>query len=155
AKVLNQLRRLAVELSAVAAALSDERALSPENAYRRDPLRAAVLDGLTGDPVALLTGMWPTRAERSRALANDLGGLASDLGQAAAAARGDVSSWSDQSEAVLVAQGEASAVIGRLLAGTIVPANADLAERLGAGGRVLDVGSGIGVIAVVLAEAFR
>jgi predicted O-methyltransferase YrrM len=141
------LQEHAAQLAALASALGDQRATTAEEAYRLDSLRAAVLDRLPVDPVALLAGAWPQRAPLS-------GALASRLGQAAAAAGNAVPAWSAQRDEVIVAQGEASAMTGRALAERVVPGCADLAERLAAGGAILDVGTGIGAVAVALAEAF-
>lgn len=146
-EVLAILEEQAAQLAALSSALGDERVATPDEAYRLDPLRAAVLDLLPVDPVAMLAAAWPQRTPRSRA-------IGSRLGQAAAAAGNAVPAWSAQRDEVVIAQGEASAMTGRALAERIVPACAGLPERLAAGGAILDVGTGIGAVAVALAEAF-
>jgi methylase of polypeptide subunit release factors len=76
------------------------------------------------------------------------------LGQLAAAASGTVTSWSDQTDEVMIAQGEASARVGQFISARVVPSCDGLAERLSGGGAILDVGTGIGALATALAEAF-
>jgi 2-polyprenyl-3-methyl-5-hydroxy-6-metoxy-1,4-benzoquinol methylase len=82
----------------------------------------------------------------------------SSFRQAVAAAAGDDAGgggWATLDDAVLLNQGRASAAIGNALATKIVPQLAGLAGRLGdTGGRLLDVGTGIGAIAAELARAF-
>ncbi|MFE7750334.1 hypothetical protein [Streptomyces sp. NPDC057428] len=61
----------------------------------------------------------------------------------------------DQDDAVLLGQGRASAMTGRALATRVVPALPGLADRLGAAGsRILDVGTGIAALVLVLAQEF-
>ncbi|MFF0478839.1 SAM-dependent methyltransferase [Streptomyces sp. NPDC004284] len=63
--------------------------------------------------------------------------------------------WADQDDAVLLSQGRASAMTGRVLATRVVPALPGLADRLGReGSRVLDVGTGVAALALVLAREF-
>ncbi|PWR07769.1 SAM-dependent methyltransferase [Micromonospora acroterricola] len=82
----------------------------------------------------------------------------SGLRQAVAAAAQDASApagggWAELDDEVLLNQGRASAVTGRALATRVVPELPGLAERLGApGGRVLDVGTGVGALAVAVAR---
>jgi SAM-dependent methyltransferase len=79
----------------------------------------------------------------------------SPLMQAAALARGPRGTWADHSDATLTAQGRASGSAGRLFANFVLPLFADLADRLAApGARMLDVGTGVGALAVGFAEAF-
>ncbi|MFD0634782.1 SAM-dependent methyltransferase [Catenulispora yoronensis] len=63
--------------------------------------------------------------------------------------------WAQQSDEVLLNQGRASAATGRAIAGRVVPALPGLPERLArAGARILDVGTGVAALAVVLATEF-
>ncbi|MGW2775377.1 SAM-dependent methyltransferase [Streptomyces olivaceoviridis] len=83
----------------------------------------------------------------------------SSLRQAVSAAASDAEAaglgWGAQGDEVLLSQGRASAATGRALAGKVVPALPGCAERLRAqGSRVLDVGTGVGALAVVLAASF-
>ncbi|MEE4545830.1 class I SAM-dependent methyltransferase [Streptomyces sp. V4-01] len=84
----------------------------------------------------------------------------SSLRQAVAAAAADgagapAAGWGAQADEVLLHQGRASAATGRALAAKIVPRLAGCAERLAAdGGRILDVGAGVGALALALAEGF-
>jgi predicted RNA methylase len=77
------------------------------------------------------------------------------LHQAAALASGRAFSWSDQSDQALLTQGRASAAGARAFAELALPAMGDLGSRLDApGARMLDVGTGVGVLAVAFAEVF-
>ena len=80
---------------------------------------------------------------------------AAPLHQAAALASGRVVSWSAQSDQALLAQGRASALGARVFAELVLPAMGDLASRLAApGARMLDVGTGVGALAVAFAQVF-
>lgn len=83
------------------------------------------------------------------------GMAASPVLQAAALAGGTRDGWAAQSDAALTAQGLASGSAGALFARFVLPHLGDLADRLAApGARMLDVGTGIGALAVGFAQAF-
>ncbi|HEY2306339.1 MAG TPA: class I SAM-dependent methyltransferase [Streptosporangiaceae bacterium] len=80
---------------------------------------------------------------------------AAPLHQAAALATGRAISWSDQSDEALLAQGRASALGARFFAEVVLPAMGDLRGRVAApGARMLDVGTGVGALAVAFAQVF-
>ena len=80
---------------------------------------------------------------------------AAPLYQAAALASGRAISWSDQSDQALLAQGRASAIGARVFGQLMLPAMGDLGDRLAApGARMLDVGTGVGALAVAFAQVF-
>lgn len=106
-------------------------------------------------------GLVPTAAcaaalgDRARAFAN---GMRSTLGQAATAAfRGGASDagWWAFGDDILLAQGRASAMGGRLTAMFVIPALDGLGERFAAedGGVFLDVGVGVAEMACAFCEA--
>jgi methylase of polypeptide subunit release factors len=148
---LQAARQSAAGVAAIASLLGDERAETLEQARRLAPLRAALIDALPGTGASgrteWLAELWEHRAPLSQA-------LRSMLGQLAAAASGTVTSWSDQTDEVMIAQGEASARVGQFISARVVPSCDGLAERLSGGGAILDVGTGIGALATALAEAF-
>jgi SAM-dependent methyltransferase len=90
------------------------------------------------------------------AAARQLASLAAaPLHQAAALASGRAISWSDQSDQALLAQGVASAYGARAFAQLVLPVMGDLGSRLAApGARMLDIGTGVGALAVAFARVF-
>ena len=75
--------------------------------------------------------------------------------QAAALLRGDADLWAGQSDEALLAQGRASAQGPPLMARFVFPALPGLLDALGRpGARMLDVGTGVGGLAVAYAETF-
>ncbi|MFF4836335.1 class I SAM-dependent methyltransferase [Streptomyces sp. NPDC001315] len=150
---------------AMAAFVSTERQALSEplaDVLASDPQRTAVLesvglvrrgpDGLVVHP-SLQQADAPTARSAVEA-------KLSSLRQAVSAAACDgpgtpEGGWGAQDDEVLLNQGRASAATGRALAGKIVPRLAGCAERLAAeGSRVLDVGTGVGALALALAEGF-
>jgi SAM-dependent methyltransferase len=143
-------------LAAVIATYRDAAGSSLAEALVREPDRTAVLvaaglvqrtdSGLVPDP-ALLDGPLAGNAAAAR-----LGALR----QAVQVAAGEAApGWSAQPDEVLLDQGHASAATGYALATRLVPALDGLAERLAApGARVLDVGTGVGALALALAREF-
>jgi hypothetical protein len=80
---------------------------------------------------------------------------ATPLHQATALATGRAVTWSDQSDQTLLAQGIASAYGARAFAQLVLPAMGDLGSRLASpGARMLDVGTGVGALAVAFARVF-
>jgi len=116
------------------------------------PLLAAARDVLSA------AGLWPVlgQPERLPFTARELTGMAAGpLLHTAALATRQTGGWAAQSEAALSAQGNAS---GSAAAGFIrfaLPHLGELAERLATpGARMLDVGTGIGALAIGFAAAF-
>ncbi|GGM13849.1 hypothetical protein GCM10010129_67450 [Streptomyces fumigatiscleroticus] len=135
------------------APLSDVLAADPA---RTEVLRAAGLVSKDGDVFtphpALAHADGPTAMSAAQAR---LSSLRQALAAAQGSADGSDRGWAQQEDAVLLHQGRASAMTGRALAGKVVPALPGLAEALAAeGGRVLDVGTGVAALALVLAQAF-
>ncbi|MFG2356900.1 SAM-dependent methyltransferase [Streptomyces sp. NPDC048521] len=150
---------------AMAAVVSTQRqALSEplEDVLRADPRRTAVLEsvGLVRrgvDEYVVHPSLAPADTPTARsAVEAKLSSLRQAVSAAAFDAAADTESgWGAQSDEVLLSQGRASAATGRALAGKVVPQLPGCAERLRAeGSRVLDVGTGVGALAVVLAESF-
>ena len=75
--------------------------------------------------------------------------------KAAALATGGSPSWADHTDETLLAQGQASGASGWLFAQFLLPHVTGFAERLATpGARMLDVGTGVGALAVGFAETF-
>jgi SAM-dependent methyltransferase len=75
--------------------------------------------------------------------------------QAASLIGQDRFSWFEQSDEALLAQGQASALGARMFAAFTLPHLEDLAARLSTpGASLLDVGTGVGALAVAFAEVF-
>jgi SAM-dependent methyltransferase len=105
--------------------------------------------GITGAPGQPAPRQDATTGEQIASLA------AAPLYQAAALASGRVINWSDQSDQALLAQGVASAYGARAFAQLVLPSMGDLGRRLAEpGARMLDVGTGVGAMAVAFARVF-
>ncbi len=149
---------------AMAAVVSTQRqALSEplEDVLAGDARRTAVLESVglvrrEADGFAVHPSLLPADALTARSgveakLSSLRQAVSAALDAQAAAGLG----WGAQNDEVLLGQGRASAATGRALAGKVVPALPGCAERLRAeGSRVLDVGTGVGALAVVLAASF-
>ena len=105
--------------------------------------------GITAAPGQPVTGPDGSAARQIASQA------AAPLHQASALASGRAISWSDQSDAALLAQGQASALGARAFAEFLLPEMGDLADRLAApGARMLDAGTGVAAMAVAFAQVF-
>lgn len=105
--------------------------------------------GLTGAPGGPLRGLGTSTPGQIASQA------AAPLHQASALVSGRGISWNTQSDEALLAQGNASAQGARPFAQFMLPMMGDLAGRLAASGsRMLDIGTGVGALAVSFAEAF-
>src|SRR5215470_3029153 len=105
--------------------------------------------GITTAPGQPVTGLDGSAARQIASQA------AAPLHQASALASGRAISWSDQSDAALLAQGQASALGARAFAEFLLPEMGDLADRLAApGARMLDAGTGVAAMAVAFAQVF-
>jgi SAM-dependent methyltransferase len=123
----------------------------------------ALVLGLRGDAPADLAGpveevldalgvdLAAARAEpRSAAVAAQ---AAAPLLQASAVLRGEAGRWADQPEEALLAQGRASGRGARAFTTLVLPRLPGLAASLATpGARMLDVGTGVGALAVAFAE---
>jgi len=105
--------------------------------------------GIAAAPGQPMSGVDATTA---RQIANQ---AAAPLHQAAALATGQTISWSAQSDQALLAQGRASAYAARAFAQLLLPLMSGLGSRLASpGARMLDVGTGVGALAVAFAQVF-
>ena len=105
--------------------------------------------GLTGAPGGPLRGLGTSTPGQIASQA------AAPLHQASALVSGRGISWNAQSDEALLAQGNASAQGARPFAQFMLPMMGDLAGRLAApGARMLDIGTGVGALAVSFAETF-
>ncbi|WP_236795164.1 cyclopropane-fatty-acyl-phospholipid synthase family protein [Amycolatopsis sp. GM8] len=141
---------IATQTEAARTPLSDVLNSAPE---RTAVLEAAGLLQRDGDdlvPHPALVAFSGPQAENSAAA------KLSSLRQAVAAAAGEAGvadGWSGHSDEVVLNQGRASAGTGAALATRIVPELAGLTDRLAVpGSRILDVGTGVGALAVALAR---
>jgi SAM-dependent methyltransferase len=115
-------------------------------AAARELLAANGLTGAPSDPLPDL-GTLPPGQVASQAAAS--------LHQASALVSGRGTRWSDQSDEALLAQGHTSAQAARDFARIVLPSIGDLPGRLAVpGARMLDVGTGVGALALGFAEVF-
>ncbi|WP_382304031.1 class I SAM-dependent methyltransferase [Herbiconiux sp. UC225_62] len=142
-QIVTDLKTSMVSAAALASALRDERASTPEEALEADPARAAVLRTML-DAEIVLGALWGGRKLRGD-------NLVSALSQAAAAAAGTIGSWADLSDEAMIAQGRSSELMAQVILARVAPAYGFLDENTPS--RVLDVGTGIGAIATALATA--
>lgn len=114
-----------------------------------EPLAAAAQDVLAA------AGLVPSAAD-SAFTPEQLDGLAlTPLLQTAALVEGRSRRWSDHSDATLLAQGKASGAAAAMFRDFLLPRYPDLAARLESpGARMIDVGTGIGALAVGYARTF-
>jgi 2-polyprenyl-3-methyl-5-hydroxy-6-metoxy-1,4-benzoquinol methylase len=140
---MNELWASSVLAAAFASASSDVSADSPAEALSVDAERAALLRTIP-DVERTLQLLWEERSALGSA-------MVSVLSQGTAAAAGVTRAWSDLSDETMRAQGEASAVMAKVIVSKIAPVYGVL--QPGDGSRVLDVGTGVGAIATALAEA--
>jgi SAM-dependent methyltransferase len=140
---IGQWDRGAVCLAALAVAADDRRTGSLA-AAAREVTTAAGLGDVLAFPERL-----PFSPTQLRGMA------ASPLLQAAALVGGEYEAWTTQNDAALTAQGQASGSTATLVARFVLPRFGGLADRLARpGARMLDVGTGIGALAVGFAQTF-
>jgi predicted O-methyltransferase YrrM len=152
AETVAELENAAWALAAVIATCRDAAQGSLADALAADPERTAVLEA-TGLIQRTDDGGTPHAAPPVGPMAgNAAAARLSSLRQAVDAAAGEAArGWTAQSDAVLLEQGHASAGTGHALATRLVPALAGLSDRLASpGSRVLDIGTGVGALAVAL-----
>lgn len=135
---------LATDAVANEAVTADAVGVGPLVAVAREVMAAAGLDDVLASVDRL-----PFSPAQLRGMA------AAPLLQAATLASGPPAGWMDQSDSALTAQGEASGSAAALFTRFVLPLFDDLADRLSRpGARMLDVGTGIGALAVGFAGAF-
>jgi predicted O-methyltransferase YrrM len=142
---------------ALAAVIATQRQAAEESladALAADPNRTRILEAVglvwrAGAEVVATEGWHDGPLAGSAASAR-----LSSLRQALDAAAGEApQGWDAQSDDVLLDQGRASAATGHALATRLVPTLAGLDARVARpGSRVLDVGTGVGALAVALAH---
>ncbi|MFF3606721.1 SAM-dependent methyltransferase [Streptomyces sp. NPDC002463] len=148
-------------LAAMLGTIADAVTTPLADVLEAEPARTAVLeaaglirregDTLTPHP-SMVYADGPTADSAVQAR---LSSLRQAVSAAAGVPAGTSGGWADQDDAVLLSQGRASAMTGRALAARVVPALPGLADRLGReGSRVLDVGTGVAALAIVLAREF-
>src|SRR5215207_8588852 len=130
-------------LTALALAVDPDGVASLRDAAR-DVVTAAGLGDVLAKPDQL-----PFTALQLRGM------VASPVLQGASLLSGDDPTWDERTDSVLLAQGHASGSTALLFAAFVLPEVPQLAARLGQpGARMLDVGAGIGALAIGFAELF-
>ncbi|MGI5239872.1 SAM-dependent methyltransferase [Dactylosporangium sp. CA-139066] len=129
---------------AALAVVTDGAAGGDLAATARAVMAAAGLGDVLADPPRM-----PFSAEQVHGMA------ASPLLQATALVSGSHADWSAHSDETLIAQGRASASAATLFTTFVLPHFAGFADRLARpGARMLDVGTGVGALAIGYAQAF-